>query len=256
MNEFLHWLSTEAAAGWGLGIVSFSGLVWTLVGRKRPNRLAYSEIDKSSLIDINTKIRDRIKVTYNQQPIERLGHVRAEIYNEGSTTIHNATFTLRVSEPVRILEIAAVSSADGCQVACQSDERQATITASYVNPYRDHNHTLVVSMLVDGNIPKIEISGGGDGWSLRQARDQARTRPAIGIGFGLLTLGWLYAFLLYSAYVEINLKIPSREISGRSFVAALPALLSLGAIFFIFSLALRPRRPKTSQETLEKIRNA
>lgn len=171
MDAFVKWLFSEAGAGWLIAFVSLATLAYTIVRRTRPARLVFSEIGTASLIDVNARIKDRISVTFKQQPIARLGHVRAEIFNEGSATIRDAVIKLTVPDTVRILEIVTVSSADGCNVPSDSDTREATITAAYVNPYRDHHHTLIVSLLVDGDVTKLQVSGGGEGWSLRQSVD-------------------------------------------------------------------------------------
>ena len=258
MDELMTWLFSSAGAGWVFGMVTLAALVFAIIQRTRPARLVFSELVTASLIDINTKIRDRITVTYNQQPIARLGHVRAEIFNDGSTIIRDAVVTLTVPDSVRILEVAAISSADGCHVDTQHDDRQATITAPYVNPLRDHRHTLVVSMLVDGNVADITASGGGEGWSLRQwtnRKTRLRNLMELLIAAAALLL-WLWVIQGYFFPWEAAKGIGQREISARSILAAAVAVIPVGIVFVLLLRAGQPRRPKTSKEFLAKSRNA
>jgi hypothetical protein len=256
-ETFPQWLFSAAGAGWALGIVSLFGLIVTIVRRTRPGKLVFAEIDKTSLIDINSRIRDRIRVTYNEQPIARLGHVRAEIFNEGSETIHNAVLELKMAEEVRILEITVVSS-DGSSVECKHDGHRATISVGYINPFRDHQHTLLLSMLVDGEIPKIEVGGGGDGWSLRRVTEK-NSPPRHNVAFlffFVLLIIWVFLSLFYINYVESHYGIGQHEHSLRSFLASMVVLVPLSGIIYGLYWASTPRRAKTSKETLEKFRNA
>jgi hypothetical protein len=256
-NTLMQWLFSDAGAGWVFGTVTLIGLIVTLVRRSRPNILTFAEIDKTSLIDVNSRIRDRIQVTYNGQSIARLGHVRAEVFNEGSSTIHNAVLKLNVAEGVRILETSAILS-DGSEVGCQSDERQATISVGYINPYRDHRHTLLLSMLVDGGIPRIDVSGGGVGWSLRRAAEKDTPRRRIvAFWFSLVSfLIWLVFALFYESYIESHYGIGRHEYSLRSLGAAMVVILPMAAILGGLWWRTVPRRAKTSKESLEAFRNA
>jgi hypothetical protein len=253
-----QWLFSEAGAGWLLGIVSLCGFVVTLARRRRPNRLVFAEIDRTSLIDINAKVRDRITVTYDQKPIARLGHVRAEIFNSGSATIHHAVISLTVAEPVRILEVATVSSAEGCCIASKIAEQKATITVDYVNPYRDHKQTLLVSLLVDGDLPKLEVSGGGAGWSLRQIPPSptARSKAIAAFGFAALLGLWFLVINGVSVYLQERYGISPEEKSIRTLLINFTAALIVVASMLGFFYAFGSRRPKTGKQTLERYRNA
>jgi len=251
----VNWIFSNAGAGWIFGLVT---LAITVIRRARPARLVFAEIGTASLIDVNARIKDRISVTFNQQPILRLGHIRAEIYNEGSTTIRDAIIKLTVPESVRILEIVTVSSTDGCDVVSYSDAHHATITAAYVNPFRGHRHTLVVSLLVDGDVPKVRASGGGAEWSLRQAAEPLPNRWTIATATSTAVVITAWVLCLRSFYPDVaaNFGIADNEYSFRSFLLALVALLPVFGVIGAMLYAVRPRTPKTSKEILERFRNA
>jgi len=255
MGTFTNWVLSPASAGW---IVGLGTLTLTIIRLARPARLVFAEIGTASLIDVNARIKDRIRVTFNQQPIARLGHVRAEIFNEGSTTIRDAVIKLTVPDSVRILEIVAVSSTDGCEIATQSETHEASITAAYVNPFRDHHHTLIVSLLLDGDVPKVQVAGGGDGWSLRRSVDPLTNRWAIAIAtaFTFVLTAWVLLLRTYSSSVATYYGIAEDEISVRAFLLAIVLLLPLFAVIGTMIYTFRPRVPKTSKEILERFRNA
>ena len=48
-----------------------------------------------------------------------------------------------------------------------SDRKQVTVTLPYLNPFREHKQSLQVFILADGETNDVEISGSGEGWSVR-----------------------------------------------------------------------------------------
>jgi|ERR1019366_4137647 hypothetical protein len=108
-DSILHWLYTNAPAAWIAALAATTGLLLQL--RKRPKRLVIRETRNSSLIHVWPTVRSKVKITFNDQPIETLGQIGGEIFNEGSDTIQRPTFTLTLPSTAAILD-AQVSPED------------------------------------------------------------------------------------------------------------------------------------------------
>jgi hypothetical protein len=70
-DTWLHWLYTDAPAAWLSALAAFIAFVLALRSRKKPKRLVVREIRNSSLIRIWPSIRPKIKMTFDDQPINR-----------------------------------------------------------------------------------------------------------------------------------------------------------------------------------------
>lgn len=218
------------------------------------------DLETTSLINIRKELRDRIRVTYNDQQVHALGFSQVEVFNPGFDVIRNATINLSLSgKSSRIIDVAAVSSLDQCQISTTVEAHTAAISAPFLNPYRGHQHTLVIALTYDGDPKKVRITGSGAGWSVRRvgvwgkpARFWLLVFPVLGI-LGVAGFGGQF---WYVGWLEKNYGITQSEFSLRSFVSALPVaffLLLFTALVFLLS---RPMKPKSAKETLKKIKFA
>ncbi len=257
MSEFVGWLFSPAGAGWVFGFVALFVAIFQWVQRKRARRLIFRQIDTTSLVDINPRIRDKIKVTFNDKLIVNLTRFRAEIFSLGSDSTQNPTITITVPEETRILDVAVVSSTDGCEPSAQVGAHSAVISVPYINPYRDHKHTLLLSIVADGSMEDAHASGGGEGWSLREAREK-KFAKLLRLAIAAIFILFMVVYLMnwYFDIIETNYGISRQEISFRSFVAAVPFAALMIVFFYVLNLATRRRPPRTSKATFDKIRNA
>ena len=247
-----HWFSTNAPAAWFAATVSFFSLLYVLRSRKKPKKLVVREVRNSSLINIWPGVRPKIKMTFCDKPIGTLGQVDGDIFNEGSGTIQNPTFTLTLPSESRVLDILITPDDFGAKPTLEGEK--LTLALPYLNSVREHGEVLKLSVLVDGKTEPIKISGGGEGWSVRYRalvnprRQRLVNAIVLGVPVVMVPLG-----LAYTRYVQKHLGIDIGPLNGKTVKYLWPFLLAilLYSVFVVRDLRSTvrlglPRTPKSS----------
>ena len=104
LQSFLSWLFSEAGAGWVFGIVSaLLALLWR---RRKTQRVVCKEVLRISLVRVRKRIRDRIAIFLDDEPIDNLAMLEMDIFNQGSEVIKDALLIFKLGEDTRILDIS------------------------------------------------------------------------------------------------------------------------------------------------------
>lgn len=237
MERFLGWLFSGAGAGWFVGIVSLIGFLLSLLLRKRPNRLVCKEVSRTSLVKIRKEFRDKINVSFNNNPVKDLAQVEMYIFNKGSEVIRDILLIVEFSKNTRVLIKSFEVFPENLAVTTNSIENnQVKIKIPFLNPFRPHKHRIKLNIVCDGDIEKYKVIGSGEGWSVQSLRFPSKKELK---KRHLKTMAALFiellAFLIYIPFVERHWGISSSEYSLRAFLAYFPFIL----IFFTtFGLGL------------------
>ena len=234
-----HWLYTNAPAAWISAAVATITSIILIRSRKKPRRVVIRELNNSSLIRIWPGVRGKVRMTFEDRPIDGLGQIEGEIFNEGSDAIQNPTITLRLPKKSTVLAVS-VSPAD-FEVESTIDANTVSIRLPYLNAVGDHKQVLKVSVLVDGETKPLRASGSGEGWSVRLvalANPRRVLYQSVALAFlAGLSLGGTYK---YGRYIERHYGVPIDEVSWRAFFYDSPALVVLLVLFFISNRHLLP----------------
>jgi hypothetical protein len=234
-DNWLHWLYTNAPAAWLSALVASVAFVFALRSRKKPNRVVLREVRNSSLVRVWPSIRHKIKMTFEDRPIETIAQFEAEVFNEGSETIESPAFTLTLPKKCVILDISITPQDPDPKTVI--DAHSVTVTLPYLNNAREHGQILKLSLLADGIIDSVVITGTGAGWSIRHVplfdpkRDYYRL---LGTASGFIAL-ILFSVFWYVPFVARRYGIGPNEISWRAFVASVPVLVILIPFGFFVS---------------------
>ena len=167
-NNFLQWLLSDAGAGWVFGVISAIALVASYIyNKKKPSIIVFKELEKASLVNISSKIKDRVNITFDSKPIDTIGYVEAELYNEGIETIKEPVLFFSVPENAKILHIDVNTTIEDFNIKTEIDGDKAKLIIPYLNSVKEHFHILHLSILLDGSIDSLNMTGGGQGWSTR-----------------------------------------------------------------------------------------
>lgn len=167
MQNFTKWLFSEAGAGWVFGFVSLAALVVAVFNRKKPNRLVVNEVRKIKLANVKKQVGGKVKITYDSKPVEDLGQLEFEIFNEGTNTIKEPEISCFLSENTQILDTSIISSTGNFPSENHTDGHKTTIKFPYVNPYREHRHVIKLLINFNGQAEITRFEGTGEGWSVR-----------------------------------------------------------------------------------------
>ena len=237
MERFLGWLFSGAGAGWFVGIVSLIGFLLSLLLRKRPNRLVCKEVSRTSLVKIRKEFRDKINVSFNNNPVKDLAQVEMYIFNKGSEVIRDILLIVEFSKNTRVLIKSFEVFPENLAVTTNSIENnQVKIKIPFLNPFRPHKHRIKLNIVCDGDIEKYKVIGSGEGWSVQSLRFPSKKELK---KRHLKTMAALFiellAFLIYIPFVERHWGISSSEWSLRAFLAYFPFIL---IVFTTFGLGL------------------
>lgn len=227
-GDFLSWLFSDAGAGWVFGIVSLLAVIISYVGRKRPNRIVIREVLRSTLGNFMGEFKKDIQILVDGKRVFQLGQIDVEIYSEGSTPVTAPVITLTVPAHSKILDVA-VEAQDDCLATSEIVNNKGIIKIPFLNPVREHGHFLKASIIVDGNMDNVEVTGSGVGWSVRHLRTIA-TDEVVSRMF-LFLLGSIFLVFigdLYYKFIESRFSVNPAEWSLKSLLYALPFLLVFG----------------------------
>lgn len=231
-KSFLDWLFSAAGAGWTVGIASLIGLLYTYLARKRPNKLVCKEVSRTSLVKIREEVREKINVSFNNNPVKNLAQVEMDIFNKGSEVIRDILLIVNFSKNTRVLSTSFEVAPENLAVTMDSIEsNQVKIKIPFLNPIRPHKHRIKANIVCDGDIEKYKVIGSGEGWSVQSLRfpskkelEKRRWKTTAALFIELL-LAWF----VYVPFIERHWGISSSEYSLRAFLTFLPFIL----IFFI-----------------------
>lgn len=170
MNSFFNWLLSSAGAGWAVAAFTLLGLVYTVVKRRRPNRIMVQEQDEVSLLMIAPRIRGLISVKFGDVPVERLSQLELEISNHGSDVVSDIDLRIAFPRDTKVLADSFLPVPGTLEVATSFQHAEANVTIPYLNPREEYEDRLQISYLCDGAPTPIYVTGGGEGWSVKHLR--------------------------------------------------------------------------------------
>jgi hypothetical protein len=81
------------------------GLITFLITRyfREKKSLAYQIVSKMSLIDVNPKVRDKIKIDYDGKPAENIFSFKVRVINDGNTPIKDQPILFEFDKSAKVL---------------------------------------------------------------------------------------------------------------------------------------------------------
>lgn len=105
------WFTNEAASNYitflaGGLVASIVWVIGRIISKKKPSIIRVEKIFDTSLIDIHPRIRDKLKFTYEDHPIEGFYEVQFMVYNSGEAPIEDIELIFAVEDlsSVNLLE--------------------------------------------------------------------------------------------------------------------------------------------------------
>lgn len=166
-------LSNYFVFGAGLLVGVLVHLVRTLV--PRPAIVQFEKQREISLIKLSHDAQERLKVTYQDEPIDDFQLTVFELRNKSRRTIEDIKLKLYLDEeggPQKLYEISIEDPMEDLRVpeptvACvteESGEHFLAIRVPYLNNARDHKDILTVKIYSPKPVRVLKLVGGGNGW--------------------------------------------------------------------------------------------
>lgn len=184
MDKWADWLLSEAGAGWVIGILSLLALILTNIRRVRPQRVLCREVGTYRLASLAHAARTRLAVLFDGQPVEMPSQLLVEILNEGFKTIKHVVLVMEFPCYTKVLCAEANTLPEHFETSVSIiSPNKVRVSTPFLNPFREHKHSIRVSFVCDGPPLCVKVVGGGVDWSVRhigQATARVSKRLAIG----------------------------------------------------------------------------
>jgi hypothetical protein len=227
-SKYINWLFSEAGAGWVFGVVSLIALLVSFIKRKT-QRIVFNEIARQSLVSISKSVREKVSISFDDVPVERLSQLKAELINTGSKVIRNATVTIEVPQALTLLDVSFQGEFGKKVAKIEIKDKKVSLTLPYLNPIKPHSHKVLISILLDGRLKDLKVYGSGEGWSVRHSTVQKTLVRQLTLLTVIMLLGFGLS-LTYVFFMEYISGIGRSEVSWRAFRFALPAFILLIAV--------------------------
>lgn len=169
--DWSKFLTPEAVAAYVtfLGTAIITSLGWIIankLSKKKPNIVRVSRESATSLLEIPTRLRAKVKVTFNQIEVPAIFQTQFEVINLGEDVIENPSFSIKFSagNVVDIIIEDPLEAARKANSVVNSSE--GTINLPFLNPYGSLKDKLKVTILSNGKINNLSCVGGGKAWKV------------------------------------------------------------------------------------------
>jgi hypothetical protein len=231
-KQLVEWLFSEAGAGWVFGIISLIAFIVTALKRTSPPKIVFKEISRQSLGIADSKERDRITMAFDDQPVDKLSRLRANVTNKGSEVVKDPIIKIRIPDEARFLDASIDGEFGTQQTTIDIESNIITLRMPFLNPVKPHSHVGKVVLLVDGELDGLQVTGSGEGWFLEH--DESMTSEKV-----LRRRAFAYFFFIgllipsFVAYLDFMDRIPgisNWEVSWKALTTFIPILLVVGIL--------------------------
>jgi hypothetical protein len=195
-----EWVRNEAISNY---IIFFAGILVAIAGwailrvisRSKPSIVRVEKFFEGSMIGIEPEIRDKLKITYEDQPIEGFYEVKFMVYNAGEAPIEDIHLIFAVEElsSIKVFEavftneervvVAGPVEAESEPDSVQPDTRNLnelsefdfvdldpdafSIYLPFLNPYKGYDDYLGITIYTSKPVVVKGVVGKGVGWTTR-----------------------------------------------------------------------------------------
>ena len=187
----LDWKTAVAVVfgfgGWILSIVQI--LLRYKADNKPAQKITCREVSHTSLVRIQKDVLERIEVSFDERPVQRLGQIDLELFNSGTSIISSPVIrfefprqTVILSNVPKVKPIQPPEFEMVCEVS-KTENNIADLKLPYLNPRKDLKTHITLSFVCDGNVQDLKIIGGGEGWSVNYVTPEARNKRKTTLSF-------------------------------------------------------------------------
>jgi hypothetical protein len=150
-----------------IGTVLVTSIGWIVANRlskKKPNVIRVSRNSATSLLEIPVKIRNNIRVTYNNNEVPAVFQTQFEIHNLGEDVLENISFSIR-HEKGKVFDVIIEDPLSSSrQSNFKIDDLDVRIKLAFINPYSTLKDVIKVTVLSEEEITDLTCAGGGKAW--------------------------------------------------------------------------------------------
>lgn len=186
--------------------------------RKRKKHIFCTELFRQRLVHTQEVLGN---IQYNGRNLTSVSLSKVQIINNTSQVIEEPEITISLEGNVSILSATSLPIVPEERLTVS--EKQIILKPEYMNTYDDHDEKYVVTIIYENNIDKLNFSGRGQGWTIKQQPTMTKLQKILTIqAFILIALDpFIWGYFLLTALMQINIDLPTNTLfRSVLFVAA------------------------------------
>lgn len=190
------------ALGILVGIAAWA--ITQYISRKKPQVIDVVRIEEASVLEIDSNIKQDIKIEYKGSQVQSLYRTKYRILNRGELTIDNVQFELHIDTRKStssilysvILDDSSKpllgATASNSQGATTTGKQEILISLDFLNPYSGYREKVMLDIYSSSPFETQTARGRGRGWIVKYF-DQAQYSEDIDVTISVLLLGTPFA---------------------------------------------------------------
>ena len=179
-SEFLKNEAISNYIVFALGIfVGTAGWAITqYLSRKKPQVIDVVRIEETSVLEIDSNIKNDIKIEYKGSPVQSLYRTEYRILNRGESAIDNVQFELQIDTQTSndilysvILDDSGKplsgATASTSQVVSTSGKQEIVVNLDFLNPYSGYKEKVLLDIYSSSPFQTQTARGRGRGWTVK-----------------------------------------------------------------------------------------
>lgn len=202
-----------------VGIASW--IITQYLSRKKPQVIDVIKIEEASVIEIDSNIKQDIKIEYKGNLVQSLYCTEYRILNRGELAIDNVQFELHIDTQKSSDILYSVilddfgkplsgATASNSQGAATSGKQEILVSLDFLNPYSGYKEKVVLDVYSSSPFQTLTARGRGRGWTVKYF-DQIKYSEDINGTLSILLSGTPFAKFtgavrLLETVVQISLR--------------------------------------------------
>jgi hypothetical protein len=174
-----EWLTNEAVSNY---VVFIAGVLLGVIGwliaqrlrRKKPSIIRVQKEFETKLVDIDSKVRDKLEILYNGRHIDGFHQAVFTVNNMGEEPVEDVviSFHLESFEDVDFMEAVLTNPEEIQELEIESFGSETdlgifTIQLPFLNPRREYEDYLGVTLYAPKPLSVKAVTGKGYGWGTK-----------------------------------------------------------------------------------------
>ena len=192
-------LKNEAISNYlvfGLGIIVgvIGWMITQYLSRKKPQVIEVVKVDEISVLEVNSNVKQDIKIEYKGNPVQSLYRTAYHIFNRGEQIIDSIKLEIDIEDQTQDNLLYSViiddsgnpfpGATSNFQVAT-TGKKEIIVNLDFLNSYSAHKEKIILDVYSSSPFQTLTATGRGRGWSVKYV-DQIKYSQSIEISIASL----------------------------------------------------------------------
>lgn len=174
----------------GILVGVFGWAITQYLSRKKPQVIEVVKIDEISVLEVNSNVKQDIKIEYKGNSVQSLYRTAYHIFNRGEQTIDSIKLEIEIEDQSQNNLLYSViiddsgkpfpgATTSNVQVVT-TGKKEIVVNLDFLNPYSGHKEKVILDVYSSSPFQTLTATGRGRGWSVKYV-DQIKYSESIDI---------------------------------------------------------------------------